>query len=83
MSTTEYRNQTEPGVAGDVFRSLIFYETSRFQKELSTGKYFFEGMEERAFVVSLADAADELFDGYSGTYRAEEVFKGTCGREMI
>ena len=60
MSTTEYRNQTEPGGAGDVFRTLIFYETSRFQKDFQTGKYLSTGTEERSFVASLADAADEV-----------------------
>lgn len=60
MFTTEYRNQTEPGVAGDVFRTLIFYETSRFQKDLQTGKYLSTGTEERTFVASLANEADEV-----------------------
>lgn len=60
MSTTAYCNHAESDTAGAVFRTLIFYETSRFQKDLSTGKYLSEGMEERAFVASLADAADEI-----------------------
>ena len=60
MSTTEYRNSSGSSEPGSVFRTLIFYETSRFQKDLSTGKYLSEGMEERSFVASLADAADEV-----------------------
>lgn len=59
MSTIEYRNQTEPGVAGDVFRTLIFYETSRFQKDLRTGAFLTTGTDERSFVASIADGADD------------------------
>lgn len=60
MSTTEYRNSSGSSEPKSVFRTLIFYETSRFQKDLSTGKYLSEGMGERSFVASLADAADEI-----------------------
>lgn len=60
MSTTEYRNSSGSSEPESVFRTLIFYETSRFQKDLSTGKYLSEGMEERSFVASLADATDEI-----------------------
>ena len=60
MSTTEYRNSSGSSEPESVFRTLIFYETSRFQKDLQTGKYLSDGLEERSFVASLADAADEV-----------------------
>ena len=60
MFTIKYCRNTESERTDVVFSTLIFYETSRFQKDLQTGKYLSDSLEERSFVASLADAADEV-----------------------